>query len=158
MGITLTVHTASVQHYITRMQTQVIKTHESCIIIIIVHYPTCIHCYFVIFTVHSKQVVATRMQSAPPQTFYASMSTSSTVSVGTLEDGPTGQLNIFQAPSPFRCKLPRCNNSCFKEVTGRVHDFCSKAHAIAYMELQKQPPSFMPPPLEGLSAYNILTT
>jgi len=76
------------------------------------------------------------------------------VSVSALQDGPTGQLAIFQVPAPFRCKLPRCNNACFKEVSGRVHDFCSKAHAIAYVQLQKQQvpsvlqpsesPSFMP--------------
>lgn len=100
------------------------------------------------------------MQSVPSQTVYATMNMSSTVAVGTLEDGPTGQLDIFQTPAPIRCKLPRCNNSCFKEVTGRVHDFCSKAHAIAYMQLQKQevpsitqatkPPSFVPQFPEGV--------
>lgn len=92
---------------------------------------------------------------------------SSTISVGALEEGPTGQLDVFQSPAPFKCKLPRCNNSCYKEVSGRVHDFCSKAHAIAYMKLQNQhvpaaimqsasepaePLSFKPQILEGVLA------
>lgn len=108
----------------------------------------------------SKPPASGMLQSA---SIYATMSTqcmSSTVSVGPLRDGPTGQLAIFQAPAPFRCKLPRCNNSCFTEVNGRVHDFCSKAHAIAYTQLQDPPTmqssepssrasSFMPQVLEG---------
>ena len=85
------------------------------------------------------QVASTRVQSASSQGVYTTtMSMSRTMGAGTLESGPTGQLDIFQTPAPFKCKLPRCNNSCFKEVTGRVHDFCSKAHAIAYMQLQNQ--------------------
>lgn len=100
---------------------------------------------------YRKQLATKEMQST---SVHATMSMSSVVSVSTLQDGPTGQLAIFQAPAPFRCKLPHCNNSCFTEVSGRVHDFCSKAHAIAYMQLQKQQvpsimqsselPSFMP--------------
>ena len=86
----------------------------------------------------SMQVASTIVQPAPSQTVYTTMSMSRTMAVGTLEGGPTGQMDIFQTPAPFKCKLPRCVNPCYKEVTGRVHDFCSRAHAIAYMQLQNQ--------------------
>ena len=34
-----------------------------------------------------------------------------------------------QAPQPASCQLPGCSKLCFVEADGKIHDFCSRAHA-----------------------------
>ena len=55
-----------------------------------------------------------------------------------LQDGPAGQLAISQIQSALKCKLPGCHKPCYMEVGGRVHDFCSKAHAMTYTHQSPQ--------------------
>lgn len=49
--------------------------------------------------------------------------------------------NIFSfqdSTEPPECKLPGCNNRCYIEKEGTVHDFCRKSHAREYGALTQK--------------------
>ena len=91
----------------------------------------------------SSQGAAARSMSTPMQV------------PASAQDGSAGQLSISQIQSTLKCKLPGCQKACFMEVSGRVHDFCCKAHALTYTQQPNQPTARPPgPPLtmpEGIS-------
>lgn len=36
------------------------------------------------------------------------------------------------------CKYPGCNKPCFRELNGRVHDYCGRTHANQAMTIHVQ--------------------
>ena len=48
------------------------------------------------------------------------------------------QFDIAAIQAALRCKLPGCDKPCTIESSGHVHDFCSKAHAVAYTNRKQE--------------------
>ena len=44
-------------------------------------------------------------------------------------------VNLFDGGPP-ECKMPGCNQPCYVEDNGRVHDFCGKTHAREYRAMK----------------------
>lgn len=69
------------------------------------------------------------------------MSMPATLSVGGTSGGiQTKQFAFSQVQAALKCRLPECNKPCCVEPNGRAHDFCTKAHARAYLAQQQQKP------------------
>ena len=48
------------------------------------------------------------------------------------------QFDIAEVQAALRCKLPGCDKPCTIESSGHVHDFCSRAHAVAYTNRKQE--------------------
>lgn len=90
----------------------------------------------------SSQGTAARSMSTPMQV---------PASASGVQDGSAGQLAISQIQSALKCKLPGCQKACFMEVSGRVHDFCCKAHALTYTQQPNQSTARLPGPPPALT-------
>jgi len=77
-------------------------------------------------------------QSTPKANFQGASPMQVPAGASGLQDGSAGQLAIPQIQSALKCKLSSCQKPCFMEVSGRVHDFCSKAHALTYTQQMSQ--------------------
>ena len=51
---------------------------------------------------------------------------------------PASQFDIAEVQAALKCKLPGCDKPCTIESSGHVHDFCSKAHAVAYTNKKRE--------------------
>ena len=46
--------------------------------------------------------------------------------------------DIAEVQAALRCKLPGCDKPCTIESSSYVHDFCSRAHAVAYTNRKQE--------------------
>ena len=129
LDLILTVNIASVQRNVTRVVINVMKSY-------IVH---CLYCVLlIVFPKRPSQpspAAAAGLQLVTSQT----MSMPATLSVGGTSGGTqTRQFAFSQVQTALKCRLPECDKPCCVEPNGRAHDFCSKAHARAYLAQQQQ--------------------
>ena len=43
----------------------------------------------------------------------------------------------FEGVGPPECKMPGCNQPCYVENDGRVHEFCGRSHAREYRAMEE---------------------